>query len=156
MRNVSQNADSSRGYALLDALTAMVLFSVIATAMIGLAHDAKHHLSLAKDYDRARIAGETVLADLEAISWHRLQETFSLSEDEGTARIGSGDGSAPPSWDELVADLREGRVEARLEALGRRGAGASFKNAVALRIRVETSFGRERERRKVRLTHVRF
>ena len=153
-RDRSPSLRRAAGFVLLDALFAGVLLGLVALSAVALVDHALRVGRAAERLDRGREIAEQVLRELEIVSFHGLPERFAATVDETTARLDTGDGTAPGSWRLLAAELPDGRIVAHLDGLGPAAAERAFGVALALRVTVVVSW-REETRRAVRLVTVR-
>jgi hypothetical protein len=155
MPGMSWIADMERGVALAEALAAVAILGAAALGAASLAQRAAGLAAEASRLDLAREAADAVHARLDTVGWYRLPELFDAAADEAEAAVATGEG-APAEWEELVARLPRGRIQARLRGLGRDGTRAAFGDAVALRVEVRVAYDERGRRRVVSLSATRF
>jgi len=152
---MSRTERNQRGFALAESLAAIAILGATALGAASLAQRAAGVAAEASRLDLAREAAEAVHARLETVGWYRLPELFDASAGDAEASVATGEG-APAEWDELVARLPRGRIQARLAGLGRDGARVAFGEAVALRLEVRVAYDEQGRRRVVALSASRF
>jgi hypothetical protein len=152
---MSRNGNPERGVALAESLAAIAILGAAALGAASLAQRAAGIAAEASRLDLAREAAEAVHARLDTVGWYRLVEVFDATAADTEATVATGEG-APAEWEELIARLPRGRIQARLAGLGRGGARASFGDAVALRVEVRVAFDEHGRRRVVALSATRF
>ncbi|MCU0229790.1 MAG: hypothetical protein MUC67_00275 [Acidobacteria bacterium] len=150
-----RHAASERGAALVEALAAVAVLGAAALGAASLAQRAAGVAAEAARLDLAREAGQAVHARLDTVGWYRLPEVFRAAPTDAEATVASGDG-APSDWEDLLAPLPRGRIQARLTGLARGGGAAPFLDAVALRIDVRVIYDDGGRRRVVALSATRF
>ena len=152
---MDRTAGNGRGVALVESLAAIAILGAAALGAASLAQRAAGVAAEATRLDLAREAAEAVHARLDAVGWYRLPELFDAPAADAEATVATGEG-APADWEELVARLPRGRIQARLAGLGLDGARAAFGDAVALRVEVRVAYDERGRRRVVALTATRF
>lgn len=153
--NMRLRAGPERGAALVEALAAVAVLGAAALGAASLAQRAAGVAAEAARLDLAREAGQAVHARLDTVSWYRLPEVFRAAPTDDEAMVASGEG-APSDWEDLLAPLPRGRIQARLTGLARGGGAAPFLDAVALRIDVRVIYDDGGRRRVVALSATRF
>lgn len=145
-----------RGFLLLDALLAAFLTSLVVVVVAGLLHASVRAMRETGRLDRAREAVVHVDRELDRISYERLIDFFGTNWSNDGAVLSTEDGSAPPRWRLLLADLPRGQLEARIQGMGLNGTTRSFERSIAIRVRVGVEFDSPAGRRSVTLTSARF
>jgi hypothetical protein len=141
---------------LAEAIVALALLGLAAAGGATLVHAAAQVHRQAERLDQGLMVAETILARLAGVSFARLPEVFAAPADASLAQIDTAGAGAPADWFSLLADLPAGRVTATLQGLTSRGDAAPFDAAIALRVRIRTSWAEDTRRRSVELTDVRF
>ncbi len=146
---------TERGAALVEALAALAILGVASLGAASLAQRAAGLAAEAARLDLARESAEAVHARLDTVGWYRLPELFDASPADAESTVATGDG-APADWEELLARLPRGRIQARLVGLNRGGARVAFADAVALRVEVRVAYDDGGRRRVVAIAATRF
>ena len=152
---MNRTARHQRGVALAESLAAIAILGAAALGAASLAQRAAAVAAEASRLDLAREAAEAVHARLDTVGWYRLPELFDAPATAAEATVATGEG-APAGWEELIARLPRGRIQARLAGLGRDGVRAAFGEAVALRVEVRVAYDERGRRRVVALSSTRF
>lgn len=142
--SASRDVARSRGFALLDALTA---FAILGLFALGAARALDEGLRLAREaerLDRAREAAARALSDLEVAGWYVLLERFAADASDASATL-----QAP------LADIPGAELRLTLEALGAGAASARFDEAFALRVRARVTWQERGRARSFELATVR-
>jgi len=152
---MNRTARRQRGIALVESLAAIAILGAAALGAASLAQRAARVAAEASRLDLARESAEAVHARLDTVGWYRLPELFDAAAADTEASVATGEG-APVEWEELVARLPRGRIQARLTGLGRDGTRTAFGDAFALRVDVRVAYDEHGRRRVVALSAVRF
>lgn len=140
----SRDLARSRGFALLDALTA---FAILGLFALGAARALDEGLRLAREaerLDRAREVAVRALSDLDLAGWYVLLERFAADAGDASATLHAS-----------VAEIPSGELRLTLEALGAGAASARFDEAVALRVRARVTWQERGRARSFELATVR-
>ncbi len=127
----------AHGFALLDAIVGLALLGLLATGALTLAHGAVRLHVETRRTERAAEAAESVMRELDTVSWHRLPVVLGAPGSAARHQLDAGDSGAPARWQALRRGLGPGTLLVSVEGLGPGGAPARLDEALVLRVEVE-------------------
>ena len=158
--HVSGPADHrhERGFALLDALAALALLSLIALGAAQLLALSRTRLDEARHLQDATALAARVLDELSLVGWHGLPARFGVEASRSEAQLDSSRGELPADWQEALDEIRlpGSRLVVSLEGLGQGGTRRSYEQSVGLRLEALVEWDTRASRRRVRLVSARF